>query len=76
MGHIRDTYKSFLGQILEAISHVIRVYESKHEMPIVGLNSSSSKTNGTRGIKLSNLEAPGHALSTLKNKTMTIHLYL
>ena len=35
-------------------------------MPIIGLNSSSSKTNGTRGKKLSNLEASGHALSALK----------
>ena len=62
------TYESFFVQILNAISHVIRVSEPKNEMPIVGLNSSSSKTNGTRGIKLSNLEAPGHALSALKNE--------
>ena len=40
----------------------------KNEMPILGLNSSSSKTNGTMGIKLSNLEASGNALSALKNK--------
>ena len=54
-------------QILEAIGHVIQVSEPKNEMQILGLNSSSSKTNGTRGIKLSNLEASGHALSALKN---------
>ena len=50
-----DTYESFLVQILEAIGYVIRVSEPKTEMPIVGLNSSSSKTNRTRVIKLSNL---------------------
>ena len=58
----------FLVQILGTISHVIRVSEPKTEMPIVGLNSFSSKTNGTGRIKLSNLEASGHALSALKNK--------
>ena len=47
---------------------MIRVSESKTETPIIGLNSSSSKTNGTTRIKLSNLEASGHALSALKNK--------
>ena len=51
-----------------ATGRVIRVSEPKSEMPIVALNSSSSKTNGTRRIKLSNLEASGHALSALKNK--------
>ena len=55
-------------QILWAIGHVIRVSEPKNEMPIVALNSSSSKTNGTRGIKVLNLEASGHALFALKNK--------
>ena len=55
-------------QILGAIGHVIQVSERKNEMPILGLNSSSSKTNGTRRIKVSNLEASGHALSALKNK--------
>ena len=53
-------------QVLGVIGHVIRVSEPKNEMPIVGLNSSSSKTNGTRRIKLSNLEASVHALSALK----------
>ena len=62
------TYESFLVQILRAISHVIRVSEPKNEMPILGLNSFRSKTNHTKGIKLSNLEAPGHALSALINK--------
>ena len=47
---------------------MIRVSEPKNEIPLVGLNSSSSKTNGTRRIKLSNLEASGNALSALKNK--------
>ena len=37
--------------------------EPKTEMPIVGLNSSSSKTNRTSGIKVSNLEASGQAVS-------------
>ena len=62
------TYESFLVQILGAIGHAIRVFEPKNEMPILGLNSSSSKTNGTRGINFSNLEASGHALSAVKNK--------
>ena len=43
-------------------------FRAKKEMPIAALNSSSSKTNGTRGIKVLNLEASGHALSALKNK--------
>ena len=55
-------------QILGAIGCAIRVSEPKNEMPISGLNSSSSKTSGTRGIKLSNLEASGHAFSAVKNK--------
>ena len=46
-------------QILGAIALVVRVSEPKTEMPILGLNSSSLKTNRTRGIKLSNLEAFG-----------------
>ena len=60
------TYESFLVRILGAIGHVIRVSELKNEMPIVGLNSSSSKTNGTWRIKLSNLEASGHACQISK----------
>ena len=63
-----STYESFSAQILGAIGDAIRVSEPKNEMPILGLNSSSSKTNGSRGIKLSNLEASEHALSALKNK--------
>ena len=55
-------------QILGAIGCVIRVSEPKNERPIVGLNSSSSKTNGTRRIKVMNLEASVDALSALKNK--------
>ena len=62
------TYEPFLVQILGAIGHVIWVSEPKTETPIEGLNSSSSKTICTRGIKLSNLEASGHAVSALKNK--------
>ena len=62
------TYKSFFVQILGAIGPVIRVSEPKTEMPIVALNSSSSKTNRTRGIKVSNIEASGQALSAPKNK--------
>ena len=62
------TYESFLVQIFEAIGRVIQISEPKTEMPIVALNSSSSKTNPTRGIKVSNLEASGHALLALKNK--------
>ena len=62
------TYESFFVQILGAIGRVIRVSKPKNEMLIVRLSSSSSKTNGTRGIKVSNLEASGHALSALKNK--------
>ena len=63
------TYESFLVQILVAISHVIRVFEPKTEMPIRGSNTSSSKTNRTRGIKVLNLEATGHAVSASKNKS-------
>ena len=55
-------------QILGAIGHAIRVSKLKNQMPILGLNSPNSKTNGSRGIKLSNLEGSGHALSALKNK--------
>ena len=57
-----------LCKFLGAIGHVIRVLGPKNETPKTGLNSSSSKTNGTRRTKLSNLEASGHALSALKNK--------
>ena len=55
-------------QIFRAIGHVIRVSEPKTETPTIGLNNSSSKTNRTRGIELSNLEASAHALLALKNK--------
>ena len=55
-------------QILGTIGHVTRVSEPKNEMPMLGLNRPSSKANRTRGIKLLNLEASGHALSALKNK--------
>ena len=61
-------YESLLVQILGAIGHVIQVSEPKAETPIVGLNSSSSKTNCARGIKVLSLEASGHAISALKNK--------
>ena len=44
------TYAPFLVQILGAVGYVIRVSEPKTEMPIEGLNSSSSKTNRTRKI--------------------------
>ena len=60
--------ESFLVQILGVIGHVIRVFETKTEMPIGGLNSSSSKTNRSSGIKVSNLEAFGQAVSAPKNK--------
>ena len=60
-----DTYKPFFVQILEAVSYVIRVSQSKTAMSIGDL---SSKTNRTRGIKVSNLEASGHAVSAPKNK--------
>ena len=63
-----STYESFLVQIFGAIGCIIRVSEPKTEMPIAGLNSSSSKTNCTRGIKVSILEASGQAVSALKNK--------
>ena len=53
---------------LGAIGNVMRVSEPKTETPLGGLSSSSSKTNGTRGIKVSNLEASGHAVLALKNK--------
>ena len=62
------TYKPFFMQNLKAIDHVKRVSESKTEMPIGGLNSSSSKANPTSGIKVSNLEASGQAVSAPKNK--------
>ena len=62
------TYESFLAQILGAIGHVIRVSEPKTEMPIEGSKSSSSNTNRPRGVKVSNLEASGQAVSAPKNK--------
>ena len=40
-----------------------RISEPKTDIPIEGLNSSSSKTNRRRRIKVSNLEASGHAVS-------------
>ena len=48
-------------------------------MPIVGLNSPRSKTNGTRGIKVSNLEASGHDFQLSKinhDDSDTFFLYL
>ena len=53
-------------QILGAIDNVIRVSEPEPEMPVAGLNSSNWKTNRTSTIKVSNLEAPGHAVSAPK----------
>ena len=54
-------------QILGAIDNVIRVSGLKTEMPIGGLNSSSSQTYLRRRIKVLNLEAPGHAVSAPQN---------
>ena len=62
------TYESLLVQILGAIGFVILVSEPRTEMPIEGLNSSSSKTNRRRRIKVSNWEAPGRAVSAPKIK--------
>ena len=45
---------------------MIRVSKPKNEMPIEGLNSSGSKTNSMRRIKVSNLEPSGHAVSAAK----------
>ena len=64
MGHIWIVLRA----ILEALTHVIRVSKPKTEMPVGGLNNSGSKTNRTRRIKVSNLEASGHAVSAPKNK--------
>ena len=61
------TCESFLVQILGAISNVIKVSAPKTEMPIGGLNSSSSKINHRR-IKVPNLEVPGHAVLAPKMK--------
>ena len=47
--------------------------ETKTEMTIVGLNSYSSKTNLWSRIKVSNLEAPGHAISAPKIKLRRFH---
>ena len=55
---------SFLG----AVVLVMRVFKAKTEMPIGGLNSSSSKTNHMKSIKVSNLEASGQAGSASKIK--------
>ena len=49
-------------KILGAIGHVIRVSEPKTEMPVGGLNSSSSKTNFSRRILVLNLEAAGNVV--------------
>ena len=68
-------FRSWQGHILILLSENFGGNQScdtglqpKNEIPILGLNSSPSKTNRTRGIKVSNLEASGHALSALKNK--------
>ena len=55
-------------QVLGAVELVIWVSEPKTEMPIGGLSSSNSKSNRRRRIKVSNLEAPGRAISAPKNK--------
>ena len=47
---------------------MIRFFEPKTEIPILGLISSSSKTNRTSGIKVSKLEASGQAVLTPKKK--------
>ena len=47
---------------------MIRISGPKNKMPIGGLNSSSSKTNRTSRIKISNLEAPGLAVLAPKDK--------
>ena len=62
------TYESFLEQILGKIGQVIRVSKPNTKMPIGGLNRSSLKTNHRSAIKVSNLEAPGHALAAPKIK--------
>ena len=43
-------------------------FQSKTEMPLEGLNSSSSKTNRISAIKVSNLEVTGHAVLAPKIK--------
>ena len=72
MGHIWTILRADFG----AIGHVMRVSEPKTEMPIVGLNSSSSKTNRTSGIEVSNLEASGQAVSAPKNKLWRFRHFL
>ena len=62
------TYESFFVEFLGAIDHVIQVSEPKIQMAIEGFNSSSSKTNRSSGIKVSNLEASGQAVSGINNK--------
>ena len=62
------TYESFLVQILGKIGRVIRVSKPNTKMPIGGLNRSSLKTNHRSAIKVSNIEAPGHALAAPKIK--------
>ena len=54
----------------------MRASEPKTEIPIGSLNSSGSKTNRTRRIKVSKLEASGHAVSALKNKLRRFQHFL
>ena len=69
------TYESFFAQSLGAIDHVKRVSYPKPEMPIGGLHRSTSKTNWSR-IKVSNLEAPGSAVSASKFKLWRFRHFL
>ena len=48
--------------MVAAIDLVIRVSVPKTEMPIGDLNDFNSKTSRRRRMKVSNLEAPGHAV--------------
>ena len=52
----------------KAIGHIIWVSQPKTEMLVGGLHDSSSKTNRTCRIKVSNLKARGQAVSAPKNK--------
>ena len=65
---MRQALQLFFLQMLGASGHLIRVSKPKTEMPIGGLNSSSSKINHRRRIKVSHVEAPGHAVSAPKIK--------
>ena len=52
-----------LRENLGKIAIAIRVFRPKTKIPIQGSkSSSSSKTICSRGIKVLNLEAPGHAV--------------